>query len=86
MPPRRGASQRALCSPVWESSRPIRPAPLPQDVLLLVLAAAAPVVPLVLKPPRPHDVEWGEVAEHSSVELFRDAAPGGGGDAAAGRR
>lgn len=58
---------------------------LPQELLLLVLAAAAPTIPLVVKPAMPHGVQPGDLAEEDAAQLFR--MPGGqrGQGGAAGR-
>ncbi len=57
-----------------------------QDVLLDVLAAAAPFVPLLVKPALPHGIEPGELSTRA-LQLFRQAeGPGttAAGHAAAG--
>ncbi|KAL4430138.1 hypothetical protein ABPG77_004920 [Micractinium sp. CCAP 211/92] len=59
---------------------------LPKDVLLDVLAAAAPFVPLLVKPAFPHGIEPGELST-KALQLFRQAeGPGrnAAGHAAAG--
>lgn len=53
-----------------------------QDVLLEVLSAAAPFVPLLLKPALPHGIEPGELSAEA-LQLFRQA--GGPGEAGAGQ-
>ncbi|KAL4434175.1 hypothetical protein ABPG75_000616 [Micractinium tetrahymenae] len=54
---------------------------LPKDLLLDVLAAAAPFVPLLVKPALPHGLEPGELSPEA-LQLFRQG--GGGCDSEAG--
>lgn len=59
--------------------------PYRQELLLLVLAAAAPPsIPLLIKPAVPHGLQPGDMSEEEAAQLFR--MPGGDGsskDAAA---
>lgn len=53
--------------------------PALQEVVLQILAAAAPTVPVLMKPPLPHGVVPADVPADVLGHLFRASAPAGDG-------
>lgn len=74
----------ACCPTAGRFSDPVTADALPplpcQELLLLVLAAAAPSIPHVVKPAMPPGVQPGELLEEEAAQLFRAAGGEGGKD------